>query len=164
MLCTFAHHAPLCYAMHPRKSWAGFTFHLTRKLRVPSKSDDVHVMLSGFPQRRQLCLMAPTTWTTEVLTSHPEAVLPRRTDPPEAHTHTTTHLAFSVVHPDHGCHRCGGECLYCLCRTGARSPLARASGSISVSGSPLSLEVRREGSEAIGEAHGVWHWDYRLLF
>ena len=35
---TFTHHAPLCYTMHPRKSWAGFTFHLTQKLRVPSKS------------------------------------------------------------------------------------------------------------------------------
>jgi len=49
VLCTFAHHAPLCYAMHPRKSWAGFTFHLTRKLRAPSKSTTL-----GNPDRCRL--------------------------------------------------------------------------------------------------------------
>ena len=49
------------------------------------------------------------------------------------------------------------------------APLARASTSIPVYGSPLPVEVRREegmgrygGGEAIGEAHGVWYWGCRL--
>ena len=49
---TFTHHAPLCYTMHPRKSWAGFTFHLMRKLRAPSKFQvkdrDIQIDLSVF--------------------------------------------------------------------------------------------------------------------
>ena len=52
------------------------------------------------------------------------------------------------------------------------APLARASEKIPVSGSPLSVEVRREenlGRDGRGEltgdleANGVWHWGCRLL-
>jgi len=42
VLCTFAHLAPLCYASNPT---TGFTFHLTQKLRVPSKSFTVGAQL-----------------------------------------------------------------------------------------------------------------------
>jgi len=37
VLRAFAHHAPFCFALHPHKSCPKFTFHLTRKLRAPSK-------------------------------------------------------------------------------------------------------------------------------
>ena len=80
-------------------------------------------------------------------------------------TPTTTHLAFSVVHQDHGCHRCRCDSIVFA----EPELLARASASIPVSGLPLSVEVRREGLERgeggeLIEVHGMWHWDCRHFF